>query len=266
MSDILSTSRLSFFKVDKYIYDTSYICDFSSIPRPHFCMGLILRGSGVFKYENKSVSVNEGDIIFVPVGSTYISQWHGIPGVEYISIHFSFEFPGPFPRNSRLKIQKITLPDPEKTARLYANIYEGCNSEKSTQLSVLGEFYSLMSEIYSYLEYTEVPKLDDRIDKAVQYIEYHYKESFPIEALAKLCNMSISQFYSCFKASLGCSPLNYKHTICIRHAELLLIDGKNRSIENISAELGFSSAIYFREIFKKITGKTPGEYRKTNIE
>ena len=40
----------------------------------------------------------------------------------------------------------------------------------------------------------------------------------------------------------------------------LLFD-KNKSIEEISNEFGFDSPIYFRRVFKKLTGKTPTEYR-----
>ena len=38
------------------------------------------------------------------------------------------------------------------------------------------------------------------------------------------------------------------------------------SIENISEQVGFESAAYFRRVFKKVTGKSPREYRKTSME
>ncbi len=266
MSDISNASKLSFFKVDKYCYNNTYICDFSNIPRPHYCMGLILSGSGVFTYDKGSVEVFPGDIIVVPVGSTYISTWSGAPDVAYISAHFSFDFPGPFPRNSKLKIQKVTLPDFEEIKKSYITMYENFEQKKEAQLYALGEFFKILGKVYPYLNFKPRKNIDERINKAVEYIEYHYKEDFPIDVLSQLCSMSTSHFYACFKDSVGCSPVEYKHGICIRHAELMLLDDTKKSIEDISDTLGFGSAIYFRKIFKKITGKTPREYRKTGIE
>ncbi len=266
MNSILTASKLSFFKVDKYNYNNTYICDFSNIPRPHYCMGLILEGKGIFTFDKNEVTVAKGDIIFVPVGSTYISTWIGSPDVTYISVHFSFDFPGPFSQSSKLKIQKITLPEFENVKKCCINMLEDFEKEKPIQLSVLGEFFSILGKVYSQLQFIPRKQLDERIKKAVEYIEYHYREDFSVDSLSKLCNMSTSHFYSCFKSSTGLSPIEYKHKICIRHAELMLLDDTKKSIEEISAALGFNSAIYFRKIFKKITGKSPREYRKIGIE
>ncbi len=266
MSNIANASKLSFFKVDRYCYDSYAECDFSSIPRPHFCMGFIEEGEGNFFYDETCVTVTEGDIVFVPVSSTYISKWSGTPQVIYTSVHFSFDFPGPFPHGADIKIQKIHLENTEEIKRIYENMLSGFEQEKSMQLSVLADFYQLMSWIFPKLSFGNSKELDDRIAKAVAYIEYHAKEDFKIDELAKLCNMSSSHFYACFKEALGQSPIEYKNAVSIRHAELMLLDNHKKSIENISEDLGFSSSVYFRELFKKITGKTPREYRKMKIE
>ncbi len=266
VSDITKAGKLSFFQVDRYRHAHYAECDFSSAPRPHFCMGLILDGEGDFFYDATCVTVREGDIIFVPVGSTYVSKWCGSPEIHYISVHFSFDFPGPFPRSAKMNIQKMRLEHHEALRQIYENMLSGFCREKPMQLSVLGDFYKLLSLVYPNLQFMKNEELDDRIAKAVAYIEYHAKEDFKIEDLAKLCNMSTSHFHACFKEALGQSPIEYKNGVSIRHAELMLLADSKKSIEAISEELGFSSSVYFRELFKKITGKTPREYRKTKIE
>ena len=40
-----------------------------------------------------------------------------------------------------------------------------------------------------------------------------------------------------------------------------LVADPHRSIESLSAEYGFESPVYFRRLFKSITGTTPTEYR-----
>jgi transcriptional regulator GlxA family with amidase domain len=38
--------------------------------------------------------------------------------------------------------------------------------------------------------------------------------------------------------------------------------GSQYTVDDIAARVGFSSAVYFRRIFKEIMGKLPSEYRK----
>lgn len=49
--------------------------------------------------------------------------------------------------------------------------------------------------------------------------------------------------------------------MCVRRAQILLAES-DLSIEEISGEVEINSSINFREIFKKMTGKSPSEYRK----
>ncbi len=262
MSNISDLSRLSFFKVSKYAYQNQYICDFRGIPRPHYCMGLILEGMGEFSFNDRKITVQKGDIIFVPVGSTYISAWTGSPDVLYISTHFSFELHGLFPRNHKLDIQKITLPETALLQDLYTSMYQNSEGFEGKLFSALSAFYQILGLVYPHLKYTASPKTDPRIEAAVRFIELHYRDSISVEELAKLSNMSVSHFHACFKDYVGCSPIEYKNRSSIRHAELLLLDDPKRSVEEISDTVGFASAIYFRETFKRITGQTPTQYRR----
>lgn len=266
MGDISKLSGLRFFQMGKYEYKNMHECDFRDIPRPHYCMGLIIRGEGRFYFADECVLVRAGDIIFVPVGSTYISKWSGSPDILYISAHFSFEPPSPFPRSRKMKIQRLSVGELSQLERVFNEMYEGYDKEKRIQFSVLGKFYEVLSMVYPSLKYSRLDETDPRMDAAVEYIETHYRQDFSVDTLAKICNMSLPHFYACFKKTAGCSPIEYKHIVCIRHAELMLIDSEKRTVEDISESLGFSSAIYFREVFKKITGKTPREYRRMSIE
>ncbi len=266
MSTSASNGGLTFFKVDKYHYSGTHICDYRSIPRPHYCMGFIFEGQGIFEFDEESVTVGAGDIIFVPVGSTYISKWSGEDDVVYISAHFSFDYPEPFRRNSKMKIQKISFPDTSALGQSYTDMYERFVSSEKTQFAALSSFYFILSQVFELIEIEKGKKPDKRIIKALEYIEQHYNERISVDELARLCNISPSYFFSLFKESVGCSAIEYKHSICIRQAELMLIDNREMSIESISDCLGFESSIYFRKVFKSITGMTPREYRNIRIE
>ena len=79
MSNISENFCLSFFKADRYSFRESYIFNTENAPRPHFCIGLILSGA-VSLLDCKSgdvCKIEEGEIIFVPMNSTYVARWEG---------------------------------------------------------------------------------------------------------------------------------------------------------------------------------------------
>lgn len=266
MSDISQLSRLSYFRVDGYHYTEKTVCDFKECPRPHYCLGYVLEGTAVFNFDGGKAEVKKGDMIFVPVTSRYISVWKGNPDVSYISFHFSFETPSLFEREKEYKIQKITADDDGKTEKRFKKALEFFDGVKSEQLFAISSFFAVLGSIYDELEFSPSKRLDPRIKKAVEYIEDHCENAIAVPQLARLVHMSDSHFYSCFKASVGISPIEYKHRVCAERAMLMLIKYPDLSIEEISDHLGFGSAMHFRKVFKKIVGVSPTAYRKGGRE
>lgn len=269
MNSVTSASNLLFFKCEKYIYNNNHTFDVSNIPRPHFCMALILEGEGIFKVtgEKETINVIPGDIIFVPIASRYISEWSANPICSYISMHFIFDFPGFFSRQKNFKLQKITASDFDEAKNIFEYVLENYNKhEESVQLKVLSKFYEILSEILPKLKIKKEKPLDLRINKAIEYIEQNYTENTPIALLAGISNMSVSRFFPCFKKNTGITPIEYLNHYRINRAIILLMNDNDLSIENISETVGFESSAYFRRVFKKVTGKTPREYRKTMLE
>lgn len=82
------------------------------------------------------------------------------------------------------------------------------------------------------------------------------------QSIAGLVHLGVSRFHECFKKETGMTVIEYKKSVAVKHAALLLLDGDRKSIEEISSECGFHSAEYFRRVFRTHTGKSPKEYRK----
>ncbi len=257
MKDILTAPKLTFLKVVKYSQPKKQIFDVSNSPRPNFSLALILNGNAEFYFDSKCMSVSQGDIVMVPAGTTYTSVWHD---TLYITIHFLFEYPGPFAFNNKMKIQKITLTDFDNLRYYFENLHSEFTNQN--YYPVLSKLYHILEIVYPHLKLENKNTVYGRIENAVDYISHHYASEFTINDLAEMCHLSVSHFHACFKESLGCSPIEYKHRLCIQNAKLLLVKNIDASIENISAELGFNSAIYFRRLFKSYTGLTPLQYRK----
>ena len=268
MRDIVCASKLAFFKAERYEYKRYNTFDTSDCPRPHFCMGLVLSGEGVYTNceTGEDVKVFPGDIIFVPMGSRYVSKWTGNPEISYVSMHFIFDHPGSFFKRQKFKLQKITPMNFEKTKDIFEYVIENYDKNECAKLSTLSKFFGILGDIVPELAVCEKKEIDSRLEKTVDYIEKNYNKDISVESLAEISNMSISRFFPAFKKSFGMTPVEYINNYRISRAIILMMNDRNMPIERMSEELGFESSAYFRRVFKRVTGKNPREYRKNSME
>lgn len=99
------------------------------------------------------------------------------------------------------------------------------------------------------------------IKKIKKYIEGHYNEKISLSSVAKEFYMSPNYFSSLFKERTGENYSDYLAMVRIRHAKEML-ENTTRDMETISDAVGYSNAKYFSNVFYKVTGMRPFEYRK----
>jgi AraC-like DNA-binding protein len=63
-----------------------------------------------------------------------------------------------------------------------------------------------------------------------------------------------------FRAKYGISPLKYLNAVCISRAKLLLRD-TDLPVAVMAQRLGFRDPLYFSQLFRKISGLSPSQYR-----
>jgi AraC family transcriptional regulator len=94
------------------------------------------------------------------------------------------------------------------------------------------------------------------------YIEENLVEQIPLVTLAGLVRLSTHYFCRAFKQSFGIPPHNYHSGRRIEHAKTLLAKPSN-SVTEIGMSLGFSTTSSFTAAFRKATGQTPTDYRRS---
>jgi transcriptional regulator GlxA family with amidase domain len=102
---------------------------------------------------------------------------------------------------------------------------------------------------------------DYDIGKVQDYIEKNYEESLTINGLAEKFNMSSRTFIRKFTATTGNTPLEYIQRVRVEAAKRLLEKGK-LTVEQVCMETGYGDFGFFRNIFKRLTGLTPQEYKR----
>ncbi|MGB2819140.1 MAG: AraC family transcriptional regulator [Burkholderiaceae bacterium] len=102
---------------------------------------------------------------------------------------------------------------------------------------------------------------DKRIARALAAIHEHYAEPWTLEALAREAAMSRTAFAVTFKALVGESPMSYlERWRVLRAANALRTEGL--SLARAAEAVGYRSDIVFAKAFKRVTGETPGRYRR----
>ena len=87
-----------------------------------------------------------------------------------------------------------------------------------------------------------------------------YKRDWSIDEMAELVHLSASRFFTLYKNIFGVSPKEDLLKSRIQHAEMLLSQGY--SVKEVATLSGFSNQYNFIRQFKKLTGQTPGKYKK----
>lgn len=104
------------------------------------------------------------------------------------------------------------------------------------------------------------PHSDREIREAEMFIQKNVARDLSIEHLASRVNMSPRTFIRRFKQATGQLPGKYMQALRISAAKEMLEDGA-RSIQTVSASVGYEDIAYFRALFKRLTGMTPAQYR-----
>ena len=226
--------------------------------------GYIVSGSVGIKTRNRGVNLEAGTLFLIPQGFRYCSTWTGHPDIEFFSVHtMTKKFP-----EAGLKYQFQAIPEysTKETEKLFREIYSLYESgTPSDRLRGLGLYCLFLSDVQKYLRPPKTVELNPAISDALDFIEMNYTRDFSVNELAEHCNISASRLFHLFSKYLGKTPVTFRSELRIQKAAELLKNTK-KTIEEISGEAGFNSAIYFREVFRQMTKMTPTEYRNLTFE
>ena len=101
---------------------------------------------------------------------------------------------------------------------------------------------------------------DEVIVKAQAHIENHLSDKISFEELANKFAVSRRNFDRRFIKATGNTPVEYLQRVKVEAAKRTLEKGR-KSIFEVMNDVGYSDDKAFREVFKKITGLSPLEYK-----
>lgn len=101
---------------------------------------------------------------------------------------------------------------------------------------------------------------DEIINEAQLYIEENISEKISFEELASRLACSRRNFDRRFIKATGNTPVEYLQRVKVEAAKKHLERGR-KTIAEVMTEVGYADDKAFREVFKKITGLSPLDYR-----
>ncbi|MFN8356667.1 MAG: helix-turn-helix domain-containing protein [Spirosomataceae bacterium] len=101
---------------------------------------------------------------------------------------------------------------------------------------------------------------DKEILNAQLFIEENYQDKITIDALADSVHVSRRTFERRFKHATNNNPIEYLQRVRIEAAKRFF-EASRKNVSEVMFDVGYTDTKAFRDVFKKLTGLTPIEYR-----
>jgi len=143
--------------------------------------------------------------------------------------------------------------------------YQELNNRQS--MSTFTETHGILLQLISRFLTPEIFENKDtghvpaKILSAISYIQLNLHRDLSVSYLAKRANLHTDYFSRLFYQHTGERPVRYIHEKRIERAQYLMVTTQMTYAE-IATQTGFENVFYFSKIFKKITGMSPGNYKK----
>lgn len=233
---------------------------------------LTLRGEGYITYEGHDRTIRPGDLMMVHIPHDHryrLPEWSSQWEFVYVVV-VGREILRIVRRLEREAGPLLEVPDGSPLMfALYRIIRYALSHEfrayapKPFELSNLT--YNLgMKLLEEILPYKPPSGSPSWIRKVQDYCRRHLDAHIEIAELARIAGMSRSHFSREFSAHLSMSPQEFLIQERIKHAIQLLYNDA-MTIKEVGYACGYQDVNYFCRQFRKTTGMSPGEYRRSGI-
>ncbi|NOU71231.1 response regulator [Paenibacillus sp. LMG 31458] len=122
-------------------------------------------------------------------------------------------------------------------------------------------FWQIASTLLQTLQKLKMNRNTNIVEKVIKFIDAHYMEGLTLQQLSQQFHISAPYLGKRLKIELGQQFNEYLHHVRINKAKnLLLISDENA--KDIAEKVGYTETNYFYSQFKRITGKSPMEFKK----
>ena len=157
--------------------------------------------------------------------------------------------------------RKLSLEDGNGISRLFDKICEVWRTRAvAFDLRSKSLFYEILCSL-AQGEHEKESALGGGLLRAKAYIDKNFSLSFDIEALARVAQMSPTNFRRRFREAFGETAMQYRDGVRLFLAKQYLTSGYY-NVSEAARAVGFEDVSYFVRFFKRHVGVPPGAYIK----
>ena len=105
------------------------------------------------------------------------------------------------------------------------------------------------------------PHADAVVRRAETFLAAHYQQPHAVAAVVKQCGIPERSLKRRFTTATGSTLITYVQNLRVEEAKRLL-ETEDRGADKIAALVGYENPAFFRRLFKRSSGLTPGAYRR----
>ncbi len=229
-------------------------------------LNYITKGAGIFENDHGKFQVKEGSMIVIQP-----NEWHRYrpltkTGWTENYVGFKGKIADHFMQKGIFSEQApvLQLGIYEELIDTHLKIIDLIKKEQPAYQQIAsGMVIKLLGYIISFAKQKDFSgkRIAMVIEEARFFMRQNTDRELNLEQLADKQHIGYSYFRRMFKKYTGVSPGQYHLQLRIMRAKEMLVT-TDKSIKEISLELGFQTIHYFSLIFKKKVGVTPSEFRK----
>lgn len=252
----------------------------------------VASGRGIHHIDGREYSVSKGDLFVINTHVPHefrsypdqprLTVYNCIFTPEFIDVslmdcedfsnvanHFLFRsfFPEEVENPADIKLLDI---DSRELEVLYEKMHREYYSQEKGYVQMLRSYViELLITVFRLYGRSSSPesginrRRSQIIEDVIRYMKSNYAHEFKLEDLSLMAFLSRSYFCRLFKDTTGMTVFEYAQKIRMEEACRLLRE-TDRKIVDIAADVGYNDIKFFNTVFKRIMGKTPGQYRKTD--
>ena len=236
-------------------------------------------GEGTHIVANQSFSVNRGDVFIINYDVPH--RFYTDSALTIYNCVFTTEFMDKHLAGSRdfndilrLYLQDTFQDAPMKQVvhfrldtentvpvfRIYQQMLKEFESRRPGYKEIIRAYLLELMTILKRLHSYEDTKSSQALYQAIDYILKHYNEEISLTTLSRIAYMSPSTFARKFKKCTRHTLSAFIQTIRIEQAckQLMTTD---HTVSDIAQSVGYSDMKHFYQVFKRITGKSPRDFR-----
>ncbi|MEN2988357.1 AraC family transcriptional regulator [Tistrella sp. BH-R2-4] len=239
-----------------------------TLPRhSHDGLMLSLLGDGIQKVHYKGASHNAGagSIVAIPPHGVHGAEPEGSDGWMFHSITVPVDvLESVHPEGGRFACQSVMVDD--VLSHLFKRLFtsftgESALHQETALFRLVEHFLKAHTHISDFPQHRRTEKRAVEISK--DYLADNLDRNVTLDELAKVARMDKFLLVRCFTDILGISPHAWHRQRQFQKSLELLSRGAR--IAEVAAQTGFADQSHLTRVFKKMTGITPGTYRKDHL-